>query len=429
MSGAGEMNFDGIVGPTHNYAGLSVDNVASVASRRMRSNPRAAALEGLLKMRVLVELGVSQAVLPPHERPHTPTLRRLGFSGSDGTVIAGAGRAAPHLLAACASASAMWAANAATVTPSSDTRDGRVHLTPANLVTHAHRSIEAATTLRVLRSVFADESAFAVHAPLPPSAAFSDEGAANHMRFGRPDGPGVHLFVHGSTARGAPASRQHRQASAAIARLHGIPDDRVLFAEQHPEAIAAGAFHNDVVAVANDDVLLCHETSFVDQPALLRSLGDVVERVTGRPLRVCVVPAVRVSLPDAIASYLFNAQLVESSAGACTLVVPSESREVASVASWLEAAAGDAAHPIERIVTVSVRQSMRNGGGPACLRLRVPLSGGQSPHPGVVVDPQLLTTLEGWVSRHYRDRLEPDDLADPALHRESHIALDELTQI
>src|SRR5260221_7084576 len=145
-----EVNFDGIPGPTHNYSGLARGNLAAERNAQLAANPRAAALQGLAKMRALAERGYPQAVLPPHERPDVAALRALGFAGSDHDIIARAARDAPRLLAACSSAAAMWVANAATISPSADTADGRVHITPANLVTHFHRALEPPTTTRVL---------------------------------------------------------------------------------------------------------------------------------------------------------------------------------------------------------------------------------------------------------------------------------------
>jgi succinylarginine dihydrolase len=182
-------------------------------------------LQGLAKARALAARGFGQAVLPPHERTAISTLRGLGFSGSDADIVARAARESPQLLAACSSAAAMWSANAATVSPSADTADGRVHFTPANLVSHFHRAIEAPTTTRVLRAIFADRRHFAVHDPLPAAPQFGDEGAANHIRFtAAPEGSGVELFVFGRVAYdGAAAApqkfpaRQTREASTAIA--------------------------------------------------------------------------------------------------------------------------------------------------------------------------------------------------------------------
>jgi succinylarginine dihydrolase len=418
VTGAVELNLDGLVGPTHNYAGLSLDNVASRASRARPSDPRAAAREGIAKMRALLALGVPQGVLPPHERPHLPTLRRLGFAGDDARALAAAARTAPELLAACSSASAMWAANAATVTPSADAADGRLHLTPANLVTHAHRAIEAPTTGRVLARIFADPGRFAVHPSLPATPAYADEGAANHVRLLPRGGRAVHLFVHGG--------RQAEAASRALARAAGLAAGATRFAAQLPEAVAAGAFHNDVVMVGHRDVLLCHERALAGQPAALASLAP-----SGHGVRVVVIPEAEVPLADAVASYLLNGQLVTDAAGRVTLVVPAECREVASVSAWLDRQEADPDGPIERVAVVEVRQSMRNGGGPACLRVVVPVTGAERAAmlPSVLVDEARLTDLEAWVDRHHRDRLEPADLADPALLDESRAALDDLARL
>ncbi|HEY1628343.1 MAG TPA: N-succinylarginine dihydrolase, partial [Tepidisphaeraceae bacterium] len=196
-----EINFDGIVGPTHNYAGLSFGNVASMQSKSAVSNPRRAALEGLAKMKFLMDLGVRQAVLPPQERPHLPTLRKLGFAGSDGEILEKVHRKHPALLAAMSSASSMWAANAATVSPSADCGDGRVHFTLANLISNVHRAIETEATSRVLRAIFADEKHFMVHDALPAAVQFADEGAANHVRLCADHASaGVEVFVYGRMA-------------------------------------------------------------------------------------------------------------------------------------------------------------------------------------------------------------------------------------
>lgn len=425
-----EMNFDGLVGPTHNYAGLSGDNVASVGNRDQTSNPRAAARQGIAKMRMLMRLGVPQAVLPPHERPHIPTLRTLGFGGTEADVLRRAATEAPRLLAVCSSASAMWAANAATVTAGVDSADGRVHLTPANLVAHAHRSIETRTTHRILRAVFCDEARFVVHDPLPATNALADEGAANHVRLGPMDGRGVQLMVYGRAgegARGGIAPRQTLGASQAIARLHGV-QDATIFACQHPDAIRAGAFHNDVVAVGRGDVVLCHERAYLGQRQVLSALRRALD-ARGVRLRPIVVPESEVPLVDAVRSYLFNGQLVGDAQGRLTLVVPTECREVPSVSAWLDRLQDDSESPIRQVVLAEVRESMRNGGGPACLRLCVPLSPEDRPRETVVASEALLDRLDDWVVRNYRDQLSPGDLADPALLDESRAALDELTAI
>ena len=213
-----EINFDGIVGPSHNYAGLSLGNLASTRNAGEVSRPRAAALEGMEKMRANLALGLPQGIFLPHPRPDRAWLAELGTSFEC---------ADPALAANAMSASAMWAANAATVSPAPDTGDGKCHLTVANLRTMPHRSHEWPSTLAQLRLAFADPS-FKLHGPVPP--AFGDEGAANHMRLTPAHGePGIEVFVYGVSGGAFPA-RQHIEASKAIARLHKLEPDRVLFA-------------------------------------------------------------------------------------------------------------------------------------------------------------------------------------------------------
>jgi succinylarginine dihydrolase len=392
-----EINFDGIIGPSHNYAGLSLGNIASANNAGSVSEPRAAALQGVAKMRANMALGLAQGFFMPLDRPNTAWLESLA------TDVASA---EPHLRAAAFSASSMWAANAATVSPAPDTVDGRCHLTVANLVTMPHRSHEWTGTLAQLQLAFADERHFAVHGPVP--APFGDEGAANHMRLcERHDSKGVEIFVYGKTGGPFPA-RQHVEAGKAIARAHGLAADRTLFIQQSETAIAAGAFHNDVVAVANESVLFAHEQAFEDRETAYAAI-----RAAFPAVQIVEVPASAVSLADAIRSYLFNAQLVTLPDGGQALVLPSESQEVPAVWQWLEAmVAGNG--PIRRLVSVNVRQSMANGGGPACLRLRV-VADPATVDPRFIATPERLDAIEKIIAAHWPERITPGDLADPAL--------------
>lgn len=428
MSDAIEVSFDGLVGPTHHYGGLGPGNLASARHRGQPSNPREAALQGLAKMRLMMDLGIRQGVLPPHDRPSIAALRRLGFGGKDAEVLDRARRNAPELLSACASASAMWAANAATVSPGADTDDGRVHFTPANFPTELHRALEPPTTAAVLRKIFADPACFAHHEPLPACAWLADEGAANHMRLAERHGaPGVEVFVYGRSAREeAPRrfpARQTLEAAQALARLHGAK--RALFVRQNPSAIDAGVFHNDVVAVANERVLFHHEAAFAGGEADVARIAAALEAA----LEVITIPARELSLETAVESYLFNSQLVTLPSGGMALVCPEECRAVPAAWSIVERLA--ASTSIREVRTVAVRQSMQNGGGPACLRLRVVLRSEDlaAVHSGVLLDAALLARLTAWVERHYRDRLHADDLADPRLLDESRTALDELSAL
>ena len=429
-----ETNFDGLPGPTHNYSGLATGNLASERFKSLTSNPRAAARLGLAKMKALADRGFAQAVLPPHERPDLAALRGLGFAGSDAQVLARAAREAPQLLAACSSAAAMWVANAATVSPSADTADGRMHFTPANLAAHFHRALEAPTTARVLRAIFSDAKCFVVHDALPATREFGDEGAANHTRFtSDPDALGIEFFVYGRAGFDAAlptptrfAARQTREASEAIARRHGLAPERTLYAQQRPAAIDAGVFHNDVVAVGSGPVLFCHERSYIEQEATLAALAGAI----GPKFTPIVVREDEVSLERAVTTYLFNSQLIARAEGGFLLVAPSECAEDIAVATLLERLVSGGG-PIREVLTFDLKQSMQNGGGPACLRLRVALTAAERDaiRARVWLDDALHAELVDWVERHYRDRLLPADLADPALLDESRGALDELSRL
>lgn len=425
-----EANFDGLVGPTHHYGGLSYGNVASTASKASVSNPRQAALQGLDKMAALVAMGLPQGVLPPQERPAVGLLRQLGFDGDDATVLRRALAQQPGLLSAASSAACMWTANAATVSPGTDTGDGRVHFTPANLVSKLHRAIEAPTTARALQAVFADDSCFAHHSALRACPALGDEGAANHTRLCAEHGaPGVEFFVYGtaddSQLTRFPA-RQTRLASEAVARLHGLDESRCVFAQQHPDAIDAGVFHNDVISVGNGNVLLYHQLAFADTEGTLAELQDKAEF----NLHLLQISSDAVPIADAVSSYLFNSQLVSLPGGGMALICAQQCRETPTVWAAIQSLL-DGTNPVDRVEVFDLNQSMANGGGPACLRLRVVLDDDQrdAVNPACWINDHTLQPLRDWVKTHYRDRLVVADLGDPALLTEVRTALDALTQL
>lgn len=427
-----EVNFDGLVGPTHNYAGLSFGNIASARHAQGISNPKAAAQQGLAKMQKMAELGVVQAVLPPQERPDVATLRRIGFTGSDHAVIAKASRQEPALFAACCSASSMWTANAATVAPSADTADRRVHFTPANLVSKFHRALEVPTTARIFQAIFTDPHYFVHHAPLPAGEQFSDEGAANHTRLCRTYGEsGLHVFVYGRSASTAgilpqrfPA-RHTLEAARAVARLHQLDPKRVVFAQQNPEVIDVGVFHNDVIAVGNETVLFYHKEAFLNANNVV---NEIQTQFAPDELHLIEVPGERVTVAEAVTTYLFNSQLLTLPDGTMAIVVPTECEENANVKEYLNEVVA-ARNPIAQVHYVELRESMKNGGGPACLRQRVVLTDDElkQVNRSVFLEKKLFERLNDWIERYYRDRLKADDLADPQLLDESRTALDELT--
>lgn len=431
-----EANFDGLIGPSHNYGGLSAGNVASTRHRGLVSKPKHAALQGLEKMRLLQKAGLVQGVLPPHERPAIWRLRELGFTGaSDEAVLEAAWKAAPGLVRRVSSASAMWAANAAMVSPSADTADGRLHMTTANLVSMPHRALEAEETQRALERIFPDRDRFAIHPALPRQMDFSDEGAANHVRLcAEHGGEGVEIFVYGRSIYDATPptkfpARQTLEACQAIARRAGLDPRRTVYIRQSPEAIEAGAFHNDVVCVGNRNVLFFHEKAFADKAGAMEAIRSAAHGLFDPEF--VDVPESEIPLADAITSYIFNSQLLDwPEESRALLLTPMETEETPTTDDYigrlLKRNTG-----IGRWASIDVRESMQNGGGPACLRLRVVLTDDerQAVNPAALLNWERFHALQVWVEKHYRDEMDPDDIANPSLIGEVRTALDELTGI
>lgn len=427
-----EVNFDGLVGPTHNYAGLAIGNLASARNAKHRAYPKQAALQGINKMETLLKLGYRQGFIPPQDRPRLDVLRNLGFQGDDAVIIKQAAEQAPNLLAMVYSAASMWTANAATVSPSPDTRDGNLHFTPANLLTVPHRSVEATETQAILQQIFPDQGHFRIHDPLHPQAQFADEGAANHTRLCTHYGAqGVGLFTYGRDqndySQRFPA-RQHRLASEAIARAHGLKN--AVFILQHPDAIDAGAFHNDVVAVGNGPVLFYHEQAF-EPNSQQEAFSQLAQLLPFMPIEV---PQTEVSLEDAIQTYLFNSQLLASPDGDLStmqLIAPVECQQHPKVSRYLDQLIRDTGNPINQVHFFNLKESMNNGGGPACLRLRVVLSEEElsQVNSAFLLDEEKIQWLRAWVNRHYRETLDLADMSSIQFLTECKEALRELNEM
>ncbi|GAC20416.1 N-succinylarginine dihydrolase [Paraglaciecola arctica] len=430
-----EANFDGLVGPTHNYAGLSYGNVASLNNASASSSPKQAAKQGLKKMKALAELGMVQGVLAPQERPDIASLRRLGFGGTDANVLAMAAKQAPAIFQACCSASSMWTANAATVSPSADTSDGKIHFTPANLTNKYHRSLEPQVTGRILQATFANKDHFAHHTHLPDNEHFGDEGAANHTRLCSEYGKtGLEMFVFGryafDTSKPAPKkfpARQTLEASQAVARLHGLSDANVVYVQQNPDLIDQGVFHNDVIAVGNQNVLFYHEQAFYQSA---QAIAEIKQKFVGEELHFICVKTAEVSVQDAIKSYLFNTQIITLTNGEMAIIAPTDCKENPAVSAYLTSLIKQNT-PIKHVYYHDVKESMRNGGGPACLRLRVAMTEKEyaAVNQSTLINDIQFERLNTWVDKHYRDTLHVNDLCDPQLLIESRTALDELTQL
>ncbi|WP_199611321.1 N-succinylarginine dihydrolase [Flocculibacter collagenilyticus] len=430
-----EANFDGLVGPTHNYAGLSFGNVASLSNAKESSSPRQAAKQGLQKMKALHDMGMVQGVLAPQERPDIFALRRLGFSGSDAKVLEDAAKKAPQVFRACCSASSMWTANAATVSPSGDTADNKIHFTPANLTNKYHRSLEPVTSGNILKAMFNDEKHFAHHQHLPDNEHFGDEGAANHTRFcSEYGGAGVELFVFGRYAfdasKPAPTkfpARHTFEACEAVTRLHQLNDNNIVYMQQNPNVIDQGVFHNDVIAVGNQNVLFYHEQAFLNTQ---QGLDEIQRKMGDTQMHFIKVDTADVSVEEAVKTYLFNTQVITLPDGHMAIIAPTECEENERVHAYLQSLV-NMNTPIKEVKYFDVKQSMRNGGGPACLRLRVAMTEQEKNalNQNVLMSEALFSTLNSWVDKHYRDALSENDLRDPQLLIESRTALDELTQI
>lgn len=441
MTIAYEVNFDGLVGLTHFYGGLSPGNVASMENKGQISNPQQAALQGLNKMRLLASLGVKQAVLPPHERPHLPSLKRLGFEGTDEAIFAEVRSQAAWLLPQVSSSASMWTANIATVSPSIDSSDSHVHFTPANLATNFHRAIEAETTSRILKAIFRNSVFFAHHSPLLAGELFFDEGAANHARFCRNyQGPGIQLFVFGEakqsldTATPQPdnfPARQTREASVAIARLHKLYPGHTVFAFQNPEAIDAGVFHNDVICLSNQNLLLVHEKAFWNQDLVLQDLKNKVASVCDTDLNIIEIKESQISLEEAVQSYLFNSQIVSLPDGSMALIAPTQCQQFESIVSFFKQLTESNDNPLQTIHFVDLNESMQNGGGPACLRLRIVLNEKELSeiNPAILFNERLYQRLVEHVMKFYPTSLTLNDLYDPRLYQLNCKALTDLTQI
>ena len=430
-----EVNFDGLVGPTHNYAGLSEGNVASVSNAQNSSNPKEAALQGLKKMKALYDMGLNQGVFAPQERPDIYTLKRLGFQGTDAQVLAAAYQTSPMLLASCCSASTMWTANAATISPSADTLNGKVHFTAANLANKFHRSLEPKATSNILKAMFADNRHFEHHQHLNDNEHFGDEGAANHTRLCEGYGDtGLEIFTFGRFAfnRNKPApikypARQTIEASQAIARLHGISSENTIFVQQNPAVIDQGVFHNDVIAVGNQNVLFYHEQAYLNKDAFK---DEVLRKYKGEALHLVEVSTEEVSIKDAVNTYLFNTQIITLKDGSMAIIAPTHCRDNPKVNQYLQSLIATN-NPIKKVIFFDVNESMKNGGGPACLRLRVALTEQEllAVNPSCLLTNTLYEKLVTWVNKYYRDQLVIDDLRDPQLLIESREALDELSQL
>jgi succinylarginine dihydrolase len=302
-----------------------------------------------------------------------------------------------------------------------------------------HRSIEAETTSKVLKAIFPDTVYFTHHAPLPAGEYFPDEGAANVTRFCKDhSGLGVNLFVFGKytlkSNRQLPAkfpARHAYETTQVIIRSHQLFPDRAIVAQQHPDSIDTGVFHNDVISVSNQNLFLYHSHAFLNMNEVLDDIRRKLEKICDISPLLIEVPQNKIPIAMAVQTYLFNSQIVTIPDGKMAMICPIECQKYDEVTHFLSDLEKNPDYPIEIIHYVDLRESMQNGGGPACLRNRVVLNQNEleAANPAVFLDEKLYSKLIAWINKHYREELKLKDLADPKIVDEGQAALDELTKI
>ena len=407
-----EVNFDGLVGPTHNYAGLAHGNVHSANNKSRPSNPCEAALQGLDKMKMMHDLGYKQAIIPPQERPLIND-----YEDYDNMAIN-------------ASASSMWVANSSTVAPSTDSENGKLNLLTANLNFTYHRRIEAPQTFITLNKIFNDTSKFLIHSPIDSDGELDDEGAANHTRFCNSyEEEGLHFFVYGRSSDSSEETptkypaRQTLEASKKV--VENMQIKNAVFAQQSVESIDAGVFHHDVIGVGNKNLYFYHEKALAKEAETITKLQDAFN---GKLKFLCVKEH-QVPMRLAVDTYLFNSQLVDYKDGHM-LIAPVRCRRNPLVRKYLQSIT-HIDNPIKKVRYTNLEQSLHNGGGPACLRLRVPMTKSEFSvlHPGVIFTDKLHLRLRKWVKTYYVRNLIYEDLFVPSYIKRCRDALDELTEI
>ena len=425
-----EVNFDGLIGPTHNYSGLSEGNNASKENYSSPSNPKKAALQGIKKAETLISYGSQQGFFLPHERPFIPGLKKLGFNGTDEEILSLAFRHSKVLLNNFSSASSMWAANAATISPSPDTQDNKIHLTPANLNSMFHRSLETEFTYQQCKIIFPKEY-FEIHNPAVSISGYGDEGAANHLRISKSDNEkGFEIFVYGESGFKIDKTLVKRQAlevSRSIAINHKLDMENTFFLQQKHQAIEEGSFHNDIVSLSNKNVFIAHEDAFQNRDDLKKMLNILESKIDN--FQYIEISNSEIPLKDIISSYLLNSQLITNVDNEMQLILPDEVKEYDNCLSWLDKL--KQISDVKLFDYVDIRQSMMNGGGPACLRLKVILNDEEleSLNQNFLMNNERLESIKLLIEKEYRDVLYPDDLKDPSLLDESRRVLDELTKI
>lgn len=425
-----EVNLDSLIGLGHHFGGLSPGNLASTTHKNELSNPQAAALQGLEKAWLLQTITSRQLLLPPLLRPHESLLQTAGFIGSYESAMARALEVEPDLVSAIWSSSFVWTANLGIFTPSCDSASGKSHLTLANLCTNLHRSLESGERFESLQKWLS--GAINVHAPLPSSLSLADEGAANHTRFFSLTNPecGLHHFVYGLSPEGTPHSqktsiypaRQSLRAAQWIARRHELIENHVMYTQQNPNVIDQGVFHNDVICTGHGSFLLCHEQAFVHGMNEVDLLRRRFQELTGDALCVELVSSQQLSVELAVKTYLFNSQLVLTPQGP-VIIAALECERHPQTYTLLQDL--KQRWSLAGLYFVDLTQSMHNGGGPACLRLRLPMKPSQYQKLSAFhLTPKRYQQLKTLIEKDYPTQLTKSMLIDKS-YRDHAVAVQE----
>ena len=397
---------DTIIGPTYHYGGLALGNTHSLDHKHVVANPKKAALQGLSKMKLLRDHGISQYVLPAYVRDYKGLVQ--GYYNNQGDFEDNLKRLYDEnldIFSSFFSASSAWLANAWTMTPSIDSSDGRYHVSPASLNACFHRQLDVKQTIAILTNRLCSKTYITCHHPSP----FFDEGAANMIRLSA-GGKGLYLFVSGSSDTKRFKSRHDKRSWQRLVSQHQLDPDYVIYLTQHPDAIDAGVFHNDVISFGVDDLLVVHENAFVDQPNYCDTILERYFSCFGTDLTLIQIPDSILPLKDAVNSYFFNSQLVRKDDNRYLLLVPSRCKGLPVMDYFVSIVAKKWESQLE-IMVCDVEESIKNGGGPACLRNSMDVYD----DPKLIFDDRYLFTLEKYddfvrlVNQYYPSSLELND--------------------
>jgi len=185
----------------------------------------------------------------------------------------------------------------------------------------------------------------------------------------------------------------------------------------------ACVFHNDVISTAHEHLWFMHEVAFENVDASLGEIEAAYLRQTGRNLRIIVVGSDELPLPVAVQTYLFNSQIITlpkadpREPSRFHWIAPQQCEKTLETNQLLQRWQKDRELSLEKVHYVSLQESMANGGGPACLRLRISLNREQlaALPPRIFLDAEQYHRVHDWIVKWYPEQLALSDLADATL--------------